>query len=75
MYDNCFGSNGRNGCNILTVHKCLQDKCSFYKSTQELEEASQGGRFCKHKLWDPYPYRRGKPHAAQHPQFYQHYRQ
>jgi hypothetical protein len=31
MYDNCFGGNGRNGCNILTVHKCLQDKCSFYK--------------------------------------------
>ncbi|WP_256961539.1 hypothetical protein [Thermoanaerobacterium thermosaccharolyticum] len=38
MYDNCFGSNGSNGCNILTVNKCLQDKCSFYKSTQELEE-------------------------------------
>ncbi len=38
MVDNCFGSNGRNGCNILTVHKCQQDKCSFYKSTQDLEE-------------------------------------
>ncbi len=38
MYDNCFGSNGRNGCNILTVRKCQQDKCSFYKSTQDLEK-------------------------------------
>jgi hypothetical protein len=38
MVDKCFGSNGRNGCNILTVHKCQQDKCSFYKSTQDLEE-------------------------------------
>ena len=38
MVDKCFGSNGRDGCNVLTVRKCQQDKCSFYKSTQELEE-------------------------------------
>ena len=38
MVDKCFGSNGKNGCNILTVRWCQQDKCSFYKSTQELEE-------------------------------------
>ena len=38
MVDKCFGSNGRNGCNILTVRKCQQDKCSFYKSAQDLEE-------------------------------------
>ena len=37
MCDKCFGSNGKNGCNILTVRKC-QGKCSFYKSTQDLEE-------------------------------------
>ena len=38
MVDKCFGSNGRNGCNILTVCKCQQGKCSFYKSTHDLEE-------------------------------------
>ncbi|WP_434629758.1 hypothetical protein PQ691_03720 [Thermoanaerobacterium thermosaccharolyticum] len=46
MYDNCFGSNGKNGCNILTVRKCQQDKCSFYKSTQELEEDRKRLIFC-----------------------------
>lgn len=38
MCDKCFGSNGRNGCNILTVRKCQLEKCSFYKSTHDLEE-------------------------------------
>lgn len=46
MVDKCFGSNGRDGCNILTVHKCLQDKCSFYKSPQELEEDRKRLIFC-----------------------------
>ena len=38
MCDKCFGSNVKNGCNILTVRKCQQEKCSFYKSAQDLEE-------------------------------------
>jgi hypothetical protein len=38
MRDKCFGSNGRNGCNILTVPKCRMEKCSFYKSIHALEE-------------------------------------
>ena len=53
MSDKCFGSNRKNGCNILTVRKCQQDKCSFYKSTQDLcgtgrsEHAATKGLSCR----------------------------